>query len=274
MDSKVLQKVLLVDSYQDFNDSFAANLKDRLACQLDIVNTLEQTRQRLKTSQYAVALCNLSLQDSVEGQVLKLLKQSGASVLAMTRSYSEEVHTHIESSQMADYVVQDSWGAVEHAVNLTYRLLTNSEKPLWILSLSHYSASKLQGLLKCQRFPIRVFEGGEKLNQALGLSKGTNELGGEDLPKMILITGASIQNSHALIELLDGLRRHYPSHSLPVMLCGRPDDLRVAMKLMKYGVNDFYNLHFSAEELYVRIEQYMPGIQQTLGSVDNSNTAN
>lgn len=255
-----LQKILMVDNHAPFIKAFAQQLLNRFPCQILVVDSLAKMHETLLTEDFSVVLCSLNLPDAYNGETLAQLSSLDVSVLVMTESYMEEVDNHIGTLALAEYLVQDSAAAIEHSVDVTVRLLKNIERPIWILSMSHYSESKLQSLLQAQRFPVRVFEHLNHLGEELGLSGKRDRLIEPVLPKLILITGASLNNCHGLIEWLDVLRQNYPSPYLPIMSCGRPTDLRVTMKLLKYGVNDFYNLHFTPEELYIRIDHNLAKI--------------
>ncbi|WP_321277585.1 hypothetical protein [Thiomicrorhabdus indica] len=249
-------KLLLVDQNQAFVDAFRKGLCRVVDCELEVVGSIEQMHLRLQVEDFDIVLCSLNLPDAFQDETLNFLSNLSISVLVMTESYLEEVDAHIGNMSVAEYIVQDSAAAIEHAVRVTSRLVKNSERPIWILSLDdHFSEMKLKSLLASQRFPVRVFDKTSSIGQELGLSGFQDSFIEPILPRLILITGATLSNCHGLIEWLDVLRQSYPSHYLPVMLCGRPTDLRVTMKLLKYGVNDFYNLHFTPEEFYIRIDK-------------------
>ena len=251
-----LTKLLLVDQNQSFINAFQKGLVREVDCHLEVVDSIEKMVTRLAAEDFDIVLCSLNLPDAYQEETLTFLSNLSISVLIMTESYLEEVDAHIGNLSVAEYIVQDSAAAIEHAVRVTSRLIKNSTRPIWILSLDdHFSEMKLKSLLSSQRFPIRLFEKPASIGQELGISGFQDNFIEPILPKLILITGATLNNCHGLIEWLDLLRQNYPSQYLPIMLCGRPTDLRVTMKLLKYGVNDFYNLHFSPEELYIRIDK-------------------
>lgn len=252
-------KLLLVDQNQNFIKAFRKGLLHEVDCDLEIVGSIELMVSRLAVEDFDIVLCSLNLPGAYQDETLTFLSNLSASVLIMTESYLEEVDAHIGNLSVAEYIVQDSAAAIEHAVSVAARLVKNSERPIWILALDdHFSEMKLKSLLSSQRFPIRVFDKTTSIGQELGISGFQDGFIEPIFPKLILITGATLNNCCGLIEWLDVLRENYPSQYLPVILCGRPTDLRVTMKLLKYGVNDFYNLHFTPEELYIRIDKNLP----------------
>ena len=250
--------VLIIDHDAGFISEFSSQLQGLIHCSIDVVADLSAVLEKVTEKTYQVALCNLDIPDTQSLELVSLLNRHDVSILGMTATYSEEIHSHMTYLHLSDYVVQDSHGAIEYASDLTKRLIDNQQRPLWVLSLSHFSASKLLGLLKYQRFPLSVFESLPEINRALGLGSESMELFSDEIPQMILLTGVSNPLAEQLVEWLNQLRETYSSHVLPIVLCGRPEDLRIALKLIKYGVNDFYNLHFSVEELYIKIERNLP----------------
>lgn len=249
------QKILLVDQHLAFVEAFAQQLQSHLICDLEVVASMEALRQQIATKAYDVVLCSLNLSDADQQTTLDYLSSIEPSVLVLSETYSEEIEERIRHGVFAGYLIQDSAAAVEHAVDVAVRLLNNAKTPIWLLSIHHENEIKLQSLLQTQRFPLQVFNDYAHLDESLGLTDSLDGLLEPVLPKLLLITGATLHNCNELIHWLDHLRSYYDSAFLPVMLCGRPEDLRVTHKLLKYGVNDFYNLHFTPEEFYIRIEQ-------------------
>lgn len=249
-------RILMVDTNQAFIDAFSQQLAEILEVEIVLLEDFEALQSHSQRASFDVVLCSLNLVEAFNESLQTFLASIETTVVIMAQHYIEELGNLVNGLNIAEYLVQDSSGAIENAVRVVARLLKNASCPVWILSMNAtHSEPKLEALLKSQRFPVRLFDSTGHLAKELGLS-GTHDPFIEPvLPRLILMTGATLNNCHGLIEWMDALRKLYSSEVLPIMFCGRPSDLRVTMKLLKYGVNDFYNLHFSPEELFIRIQQ-------------------
>jgi len=75
------------------------------------------------------------------------------------------------------------------------------------------------------------------------------------IPDLFMLEGIEKVDDGDAIGFITKVRSQHSFSQLPMMVCEPSENVNLAIKLMKYGVNDFYNLTFSAEELFVRLNQ-------------------
>lgn len=191
-------------------------------------------------------MTDLNLPDCEEGGTVTLLQEHHIPTVVLTASYSDEMRQKMFAQRVADYVIKDGQSAIDYAVGAVVRLVNNANKMIWLLAAPSKVSNRLLGLLKIQRYPVRTFESCKAIHKALDSG---------DLPNLILLEGVEKVLDESIINFISTIRSDYSTSQLPMILCEPTENISLAIKLMKYGVNDFYNINFSAEELYVRINQ-------------------
>jgi len=193
-----------------------------------------------------VCMTDLNLPDCEEGDTVSLLHERNIPTIVLTASYSEDMRQRMFAQRVADYVIKDGQSAIDYAVNAVVRLVNNADKMIWLLSSPSRATNRLLGLLKIQRYPVRVFDSCNAVSKALLSGKA---------PDILMLEGVEKMLNEDVTSFISKVRTRFSTSQLPMIVCEPTSEVSLAIKLMKYGVNDFYNLSFSAEELYVRLNQ-------------------
>jgi len=241
------QKIILVIEDQK---AMASLLQEKISQQTDlpvyVANCLVDAKKIIESDvDVVVCLTDLNLPDAEEGASVPLLRDNHITTVVLTANYTEETRQKMFQEKVADYVIKDGMAAIDYAVKTVISLVDNASIHIWLLSPQNKNSRRLIGLLNIQRYKVSVFED-EKL-----LLK-TMETKAPDL--LILSEVKSLENV-AAVDFIQTVRADYSQSQLPIMLCGDHEDMAHLIKLMKYGMNDFYNLNFTAEEFYVRLSQ-------------------
>jgi diguanylate cyclase (GGDEF)-like protein len=142
--------------------------------------------------------------------------------------------------------MKDSPAALDYAVNIMLNLSQNAQRQVWLLTSNQSNyAQKLINMLHLQRYQVQTFEKPEKIQQQLA----------SETPNIILIEDATNLKQEAVYQFIEEVRQGYNLNQLPMMICESSENIYSAIKMMKYGVNDFFNTSFTAEEFYVRLKQ-------------------
>lgn len=242
-----MQKIVLIVEDQK---SMALYLQDRLSqvCSLPvrIAHSLEEARQVVDEDvEVLVCLSDLHLPDAMQGEIVTFLQRNRITTVVLTANYSEQTRQEMFKAHVADYVIKDGQAAIDYAITTVVKLVNNADKEVWLLASKHGCANKLVGLLKIHRYPLQVFEDPKILLKSLHTQA----------PDILLLEECGQQGSVEIFNFVNEVRARFSAGQLPMMVCGASGDLPMAIKLMKYGVNDFFNTSFSAEEFYVRLNQ-------------------
>lgn len=240
-------KIVLVIEDQK---SMALLLQQSLSqiCDLPILiaHSLSEAQQVIDSGQQIlVCLSDLHLPDAMHGEVVGMLQKHHITTVVLTANYSEQTRQEMFKAHVADYVIKDGKASIDYAVNTVVKLVNNALKMVWVLASPNGYTNKLVGLLKIHRYPVRVFEDCKSLQKSLQ----------KKLPDILLMEDVNNIRGAEIFSFVSRLRSEYSVNQLPIMVCGGGEDLPSAIKLMKYGVNDFYHVDSSAEEFYVRLNQ-------------------
>ena len=240
--------VILVIEDQKSMALFLQQRLTRVCChKVLIAGTLAEASAIIETGvNIVICMTDLNLPDCEEGATVTLLHQHHIPTIVLTASYSDEMRQKMFAQRVADYVIKDGQSAIEYAVNALVRLVNNADKMIWLLSTPSLASSRLLGLLKIQRYPVRVFDSCKDIDRALALGEA---------PDLLMLEGVDKMLNNNATDFISRIRTVFSPSQLPLISCEPAEQTSLAIKLMKYGVNDFYNLGSSAEELYVRINQ-------------------
>ncbi|GKT12839.1 MAG: hypothetical protein ISEC1_P1822 [Thiomicrorhabdus sp.] len=211
-----------------------------------ICHTLADAKALLESNVTIVAcLSDLTLPDASQGEAVELLQSMHITTVVLTASYSEKTRQAMFKQKVADYVIKDGPSSIRYAVQTAYKLYKNRDRQVFILNAGSKEVPKLLGLLRIHRYPVSLFDSFHELEQELDKST----------PDLILLDSADLFEGHEIYSFVNTVRQRYSANQLPLMACETSAHISSAIKLMKYGVNDFFNTGFTAEEFYARINQ-------------------
>ncbi len=230
--------------------SMALLLQSQLALLTDlpiyICHTLAEVTALLNTDiQISVCLSDLNLPDAAQGEAIDLLLSKHITTIVVTASYNDKTRQALFKRKVADYVLKDGISSIRYAVQTAYTIHQNSQRYIWLLSTGSKSSSKLLGMLRIHHFQVSLYESCHELQERLKYKA----------PDLILLDAAENFSSSQFYDFVNHTRSLYSNNQLPMMSCAPSENIAAAIKLMKYGVNDFYNTNFTAEEFYVRVQQ-------------------
>ncbi|BBP42859.1 diguanylate cyclase [Thiosulfativibrio zosterae] len=192
-----------------------------------------------------IALCDLTLPDAPHGETVKVLRKHKVTTIVLTGRYDNATRERMLNEMVADYVIKNGPAAIQYVVSTVLKLIQNSQRTVWILSPLIHNTQKLIGMLRVQRYKIKVFE-----TYAL-----VKEMLLTELPDLLVLESIEQLKEMPPLNFVEQVRGQYSANELPILACEPSENIFFAIHLMKYGVNDFFNANFTAEELYVRVHQ-------------------
>jgi len=211
-----------------------------------LCQSLAETEALLATDVDIVAcLSDLTLPDAPRGEAVALLQSRHITTVVLTGSYNEKTRQAMFKQKVADYVIKDGPASIRYAVQTLNKLYKNRRRHVFILTHGSKDAAKLQGLLRIHCYQVSLYESFHELQMELQQS----------IPELILLDSTELFEEHELYGFVNEVRQEFSANSLPIISCESSEHISAAIKLMKYGVNDFFNTRFTAEEFYARVNQ-------------------
>ncbi len=211
-----------------------------------ICHSLAEATALLNTHvKISVCLSDLNLPDAAQGEAIDLLLSKHITTIVLTASYNDETRQAMFKRKVADYVLKDGLSSIRYAVQTAYTIHQNSQRQAWLLSSGSKSSSKLLGMLRIHHFQVSLYESDHELLEDL---KNYS-------PGLVLLDISEDFSNTEFYTFVNQIRLQYSQNQLPMMSCAPSENIPAAIKLMKYGVNDFYNTGFTAEEFHIRVNQ-------------------
>ncbi|KUJ73028.1 diguanylate cyclase response regulator [Thiomicrospira sp. WB1] len=228
----------------------AGLLKSELArltdAPIEVCHDMAEARALIESGrEIAVCLTGLQLPDSHENEIIHLLRAHHIPTVVLTGSYKESTRQAMFELKVADYVIKESIASIRYAVQITHRLYHNAQRHVWLLGHGQRSSARLLGMLRTHRYQVRAYDCTRTLLADLK----------KDRPNLLVLDGTQTEPGNHTFDLINVLRQDYLPSQLPIIACESSEQISNAIKLMKYGVNDFYNTSFTPEEFYVRVNQ-------------------
>lgn len=242
-----IQKVVLIIEDQ-LSIALLLNAKLSEFCNYPILllKTLAEVEEVLTSDLIPlIALCDLTLPDAPHGETVQLLRKYKVTTIVLTGRYDNATRERMQKELVADYVIKDGPSSIDYVISTAVRLIDNDQREVWILSSVGENTQKLIELLHVQRYKVRVLDSYDSLLETLTTV----------MPDLLILESIESIKEMKPIKFIDNIRQRYNINELPILACEPATNMAFAIHLMKYGVNDFFNSDFTAEELYVRIHQ-------------------
>ncbi|MDG6774652.1 diguanylate cyclase [Thiomicrorhabdus sp. ZW0627] len=237
-------RILLIEDQKSIAMLLKARLESELEVEVTLAHSMADTERLLASGEhYDLALSDLTLPDAPNGETVELLRSYRVATVVLTGNYDEQMREKMYRNHVADYVIKEGVVAIDYVVRLLRVLVGNADRQIWIAALSDGLASKLVGLLGVHRFKVKVF---------VSLKEMLEEMDTEQ-PDFIIVGEGTDQNES--LRYLTKLRAVTNFNELPVLALVEKQGSSMAVKMMKYGANDYLLYPFKPEELYARVTQ-------------------
>lgn len=243
---------LIIEDQKSIASLLKSELEKLTSQPIYLADTMAKAKQIINSDkQIAVCLSDLHLEDSANGEIIHYLKSQHITTVVLTGSFKAETREEMFHLKVADYVIKDTLASIGYAVDITYQLYKNSQRDVWVLSSTGHNSSMILGMLRNHRFNVTFYENCSDL-----LSELDNAT-----PSLIVLDSVQTQATNNSFDLTTKIRNQFSQNHLPIIVCEDTDNITEAIKLMKYGVNDFYNINFTPEEFYARVKQNIEQVE-------------
>lgn len=191
---------------------------------------------------FDVAVVDLNLPDSPDGQILDEVVSMGIPAVVFTADFNREMRERLVERGVADYVIKNNERSVDMVVSAVERTIANRHVRVLVVDDVASARKMLTDLLKLQQF--QVFE-------ATTVSEALEMLARHPGIDMVL-TDYNMPDMDGY-ELTRRIRREHGSDRLRIIGISSSADRLLSASFLKAGANDFVYRPFVVEELQCRI---------------------
>ena len=121
------ERVLLIDDSQAISRLLRARCTDLADVESEMAGSLAEAKALLQhdPQRFFVAVVDLNLPDSLEGEAIDLAHAHGLPVIVLTAHYDEAIRERILTKNVVDYLLKSSLHEIDHVATLVRRIHRN-----------------------------------------------------------------------------------------------------------------------------------------------------
>lgn len=242
-----MKQILLVED----SPMFGRLAKKRIEAEFESVvywaKTLSETRNILEKvgKGFTMALLDYNLPDAPNGEVLDEVVDKGISSIVFTSDMTVEVHDHVWSKKVVDYILKNDPNSLDYVVSAMKRMDNNENSIVLIVENSQDNKNMLSELLYIQHYRVLTAANGED-----GLSII------EQYPEIKLVISAFKLPGIDGCVFCQKIREFHKKEDMAFIGISSENDPMTTARFIKSGANDFiFHQTFLVEEFYSRVNQ-------------------
>lgn len=190
---------------------------------------------------FFVAVVNVNLKDSNEGEIVDALNRNSIPVIAFSLHEDRELREKVISRFVLDFVQIKTRQHFEHIEKLVERIHRSYKTTILLVEPSMAFRFYISDLLRKHCFTVIE---AESIDDVMLTLRENSQI------KLVVADG----NANG-IELIESIRSHFTPQSLGIVAMSASDDPEVNVDLLKAGASDFIRKPFAMEEFFCRINQ-------------------
>ncbi|NML73278.1 diguanylate cyclase [Rhizobium sp. S-51] len=191
---------------------------------------------------FDIAVVDLNLPDSPDGQVLDEVAALGIPAVVFTADFNRRMRERVVERGVADYVIKNNERAVDMVVQTVDRILANRHVRVLLVDDVTSARKMLVDMLQVQQFQVFEATTGSEALDMLVKHPGID----------LVITDYHMPDMDGY-ELTRRIRREHTSDKLRIIGISSSADRLLSASFLKAGANDFVYRPFVVEELQCRI---------------------
>ncbi|MTW20843.1 diguanylate cyclase [Allochromatium palmeri] len=254
-------RVLLIDDSQAISRLLRARCQDLAGVESEIAGSLAEARALLaaEPTRFFVAVVDLNLPDSCEGEAIDLAHAHGLPVIVLTAHYDEAIRERMLAKEVVDYLLKSSLHEIDHVATLVRRIHRNRSVKVLVVDDSRSFRAYLVKLLELHRLQVLQAENGREALEIMKTDPGVD----------LVITDYNMPEMDGLA-LIGALRQRHPRSELAIIGLSEQGSQALSARLLKNGANDFITKPFLVEEFYCRVIQNIEQIELVRAIRDSS----
>jgi diguanylate cyclase (GGDEF)-like protein len=248
-----MAKILLVEDAKFFLSILSHKL---MVAGFEVITATTMAEAAARITENAgsifVAVLDLHLPDSPDGEVVDLAIERGLPVVVFSGNYSEDVRDRVLSKKVIDYVVKEDPSSLDYVVNLVSRLSRNRSIKALVVDDASTARRYTADLLRQYQFSVL-----EAANGFEGLKILENE---GDV--RLVITDYHMPEMDGA-QFIKSVRRTWGRDRIAIIGVSSAGSSLLSARLIKSGANDFLNKPFLREEFCCRVQMNVDILEQT-----------
>ncbi len=237
-------KVLIVDESAEIRENLKDIIESNLNINVFIASNMKETANLIleHKGKFDVVLSDLSLPDAPNGEIVSFIKKFSIPIILLTRSEQLDKENSFRNQNIIDYIIKDGISALNYAVNIVKRVISNKSIKVLIVDDSKTFTEKTRDLLKRYNFhPLVATNGKEAL-----------EIWEENKDIKLILTDYMMPVMDGLV-LTKEIRKIASKDELSIIICSSESNKKISSKFLKFGANDYLHKGFSDEEFFARV---------------------
>ncbi len=241
-----MDHVLIVEDSPTFAAMLMKKIYNELPLECDLAGSKQEAEVLIESNpkKYLVALLDLHLPDSHEGELVDYAVAHGLPAIVMTGQFSDEIRERILKTRILDYIIKSGEHSLDLLVHAIKRLAKNRFIKVMVVDDSVSTRMMIRRLLQIQKFIIVEAKNGEEALQVWAKHP--------DIQLVITDYNMPVMDG---FELTSKIRLKAAKDELIIIGISATDSSSLSARFLKNGANDFIKKPFVIEEFYWRINQ-------------------
>ena len=240
-----MKKILIVEDSRLFSNLLAKRIVDDFQTECVICTTYRETVTLLKDDpdQFLLAVLDLTLPDSADGEVVNFVLEKGIPAIVVTARMDNQTREKILAQQILDYIMKGPH-ILEQLTATISRYLRNQETKLLLVDDSNLARQRIRTILASQSYKILEATDGVDALKVLKKNPDTT----------LVITDYQMPRMDGF-ELTAEIRKFKSINQLAIIGVSAHGNPLLSSQFLKRGANDFLNKPYFEEELIWRVKQ-------------------
>lgn len=243
--------VLVIEDSRSLSSILCHRFENELGYQVTHCATVKSFEAAIAADVFDIAVVDLNLPDSYDGQVLDQVVALNVPAVVFTADFNRDMRERLLERGVADYLIKDNERALDMVVESIDRILSNRNVGVLVVDDVASARAMLVDLLRVQKFQVYDAETGAEALTLLA-----------DNPHIeLVITDYHMPDMNGY-ELTRRIRRQHHSDRLRIIGISSSSDRLLSASFLKAGANDFVYRPYVVEELQCRIQHNIETLSQ------------
>lgn len=244
-------RVLIVEDNKAIARMIASGIGNRYGVPVDVVSTFSDAKELLEeNSNFFLALCDIHLPDSTNGEVIDCTIEHKIPTIVMTALEDIQVRKDFSNKPIADYVTKSHPEDIDYIIDRVGEIFRNQDIKILVVDDSAMARSIMVKLLRIQQYIVFEAENG---SEALTIIEKNPDI-------KVVLTDYNMPIMNGL-ELTIQIRRKHRRESMAIIAISSESDSSISSQLLKLGASDFIHKPFVKEEFDCRVSNTVRGIE-------------
>jgi len=237
-----MKQVLVVEDSRTQQMMIKQRLKGRLGIDAVFAASMAEAKEKIRQHSFFVALVDLTLPDSTEGEVIDYVLGEKIPVIVLTAIFDKELRDKITAKPIMDYILKTGLEAIDYAASLVNRAKKNPSIKLLVVDDSKTLRHFLKKKLLVQGYQVfEASDGGEAIDFL-----------NQNRDVRMVITDYNMPEMDG-VELTKRIREDWSKEELSIIAISADEGDERAIEFLKFGANDYIVKPFTEELLNNRI---------------------